>query len=94
MRVGGLYIPDSIAFGIFSTSFLNDLSARAAASAPSYSGRAVPNIKKVVAADVPPVQPAAVPADPTTKILWIGAATSVGGLAIETSRFLSERKGK
>jgi hypothetical protein len=82
MQYGDIYIPDLIAGEIF-----------ASTSGP-YSGRAVPNIKKVTDINEPPVAAPPEPpkSDPTTTILWIGALTSVGGLGIQFADYMGKKK--
>jgi len=85
MRYGNFYIPDSIADEVL------------AGVADQYSGRERLGGIKTGGGEEPPASktpPVVVQSNPAIPIMWIGAATSLGGFAIETSRYMSERKGK
>lgn len=57
----------------------------------SYSGRTVVDIKKVEGTESA-TTPTPAPSNPTLTVLWVGVFTSIAGLALQTIRFMSEKK--
>ena len=78
MRIDGVYIPDLIADEV----------------AESYAGSGrVIDIKKVDSTTTATSAAAtSEPSNPTLTVLWVGVITSIAGLALQTMRYMGEKK--
>ena len=80
MWIDGMYIPDLIADEVM------------ASSAYPASERTVVDIKKAQPSGTATSTPPASTSNPTLTVLWVGVVTSIAGLALQTMRFMSEKK--
>ena len=78
MRIGDLYIPDLIAEEILADSYSVSGSGIIRTSLP---------VEKTPTTAAPETK-----TDPAMTIMWIGAATSMGGLGLELAKYAGQRK--